>query len=240
MVILVGERRGDCPNRVIHLRTSSSPAVSCFSRSATRPAARRSAPARKSSMASSCFRMSRPSTRFEGRTPGRGFSSLGSTATASRQPLLSRDRPHNGPGPEPRLLVVDQRRSDNRLATMLAWRPSFTSRHLRIGTRSFAMGWIGDTAAERIAGSRAPEQNGVFLARATAPRLSSSFRWESAGSPHWTSWAVTLDSGHSGQLAHEDALCREFDGFLSWMNPSRHHGCNFWHRTCSSSCPVSS
>jgi hypothetical protein len=59
-MVLVCERHRDCPNRVIRSRTSSSPAVSCFSRSATRQAARRSVLACKSSMASSCFPMSRP------------------------------------------------------------------------------------------------------------------------------------------------------------------------------------
>ena len=69
-----------------------------------------------------------------------------------------------------------------------------------------------------IAGSRAPEQNGVFLAR---DRSEAEF-FVQMGKRRFAAldiWAVTLDSGHSGQLAYEDELCREFDGFLCWMEP---------------------
>jgi hypothetical protein len=40
-------------------------------------------------------------------------------------------------------------------------------------------------------------------------------------------WGITLDNDDSGELAHADELCREFDGFAVGWSRFRRHDCNF-------------
>ena len=74
-----------------------------------------------------------------------------------------------------------------------------------------------------IAGSRAPEQSGIFLAR---DRGEADF-FVQMGKRRFAIldvWEVTLDDDRSGGLLNSDHLGREFDGFFCWMEvipPSR-------------------
>jgi hypothetical protein len=69
-----------------------------------------------------------------------------------------------------------------------------------------------------IAGSRSPEQDGVFLAR---DRSEAEF-FVQMGKRRFAAldiWAITLDTVDSEEPARADELCREFHGFLCWMEP---------------------
>lgn len=67
-----------------------------------------------------------------------------------------------------------------------------------------------------IAGSLAPEQKGVFLAR-DAHQVEFFVRMGTLRFPALDVWEVTLDEDLPEGLPRHHPLAREFDGFLCWM-----------------------